>query len=108
MHNNSTVDEILKNKQLQEQKEKEEIENLKIAAKEIFKDKNGFYFLKFLKKICLWDEQDNNINNEILIYKKGRRDIWLVIRNLLKPDLLAQVEIFSDISDENTKGEING
>lgn len=95
-NSNSKIDEVFKRQQEKEQAEKELTENLKIACKEVFSDVNGKFFLKFLKDICFWAEQDPNINNEILIYKKGRRDIWAIIRNIIPPDILAQIEIYDD------------
>ena len=91
MQTNSRVDEILKNQKEAEEKQKKVVEDLKLVS-----TINGKFFLKYLKRLCLWDEQDLNINNEILIYKKGRRDIWTIIRNIIPKDILAQIEIFDD------------
>ena len=96
MEINSSIDEINKKKQEANEKSRQLQEDLKLAAKELFKDNNGKMFLKYLKEICLWDEVNLNINNEILIYKKGRRDIWSIIRSILPKDVLAQIEIFED------------
>jgi hypothetical protein len=96
MQTNSRVDEILKNQKEAEEKQKKVVEDLKLVSKELFSTINGKFFLKYLKRLCLWDEQDLNINNEILIYKKGRRDIWTIIRNIIPKDILAQIEIFDD------------
>lgn len=96
MNDKSKVDFLLEIKQEKIKQEKEEIKNLKLACKEVFSDVNGKFFLKFLKKICGWNDQDNNINPEMLIYKKGRRDIWAIIRNIVPKDVLAQVEIYDD------------
>ena len=79
------------------QAEKERIEQYKkltLACKELFKDQNGIFLLKFLKDTCLWDSQNTNIDKDILAYQKGRRDIWLILRTLLPKDVLAKVEIF--------------
>jgi len=96
MQTNSKVDELLKKQKEAEEKQKKELEDLKLVCKEIFSDVNGKFFLKYLKRLCLWSEQDLNINNDILIYKKGRRDIWTIIRNVLPKDVLAQIEIYSE------------
>lgn len=93
------VDKINEEIEQSVEKEQKEIENLKLAVKEIFNNVNGFYFLKFLKKISFWDEQDMNINMDVLAYKKGRRDIWLIIRNILPKDILAKIEIYAQ--DDN-------
>ena len=92
----SRVDELIQQEQKAKEAEKEYYDNLKLSCKELFAGQNGLFFLKFLKKISLWNEQDNNINNEILIYKKGRRDTWAIIRNLIPKDVLAQVEIYDE------------
>lgn len=96
MQTNSKVDELLKKQKEAEEKQKKVIEDLKLASKEIFSTVNGKFFLKYLKRLCFWSEQDLNINNEILIYKKGRRDIWTIIRNVIPKETLAQIEIFDE------------
>lgn len=74
------------------QKEKEEA-ILKQAIFEITQKDNANILLQFLKDISLWDLQDNNIDKEILAYQKGRRDIWLILRNFIPRDILANIEI---------------
>ena len=96
MNSNNKIDEIFEKQKKEEEKQKKIFEDLKIACKGIASGTNGKFFLKFLKDICFWDEEDCNINNEILIYKKGRRDIWIIIRKILPPDVLAQIEIYDD------------
>lgn len=87
------IDAIEQEKVILEEKEKQRQENLKLAAREIFKGNNGIYILNFLKNICLWNEQDTNINPNMVLYKKGRQDIWLVFRNILPKDILTKIEI---------------
>lgn len=87
------IDAIEQEKVILEEKEKQRQENLKLAAREIFKGNNGAYVLNFLKNICLWNEQDTNINPNMVLYKKGRQDIWLVFRNILPKDILTKIEI---------------
>lgn len=96
MNTHSKVDELIEKQKLKDEKEKKKIENLKLACKDIFSTTNGKFFLKFLKGLCLWSEQDININPEILIYKKGRRDIWALVRNLIPKETLAQIEIYDE------------
>lgn len=93
MFNKTKVDEILAKEAEQKRKEEKEVEQLKIACKKIFSDKESIFFLEYLFKLCLWAEQDLNINNEILIYKKGRRDIWAIIRNVIPKNVLKEIEI---------------
>lgn len=96
MLHNSNVDELIKKQKEQEEQQKKEIEDLKLACKDIFSTPNGKFFLKYLKRLSFWSEQDVNINNEVLIYKKGRRDIWAIVRNLIPKDVLAQIEIYDE------------
>lgn len=96
MQNNSKIDELLKKQQEAEARQKKIVEDLKLACKDIFSTPNGKFFLKYLKNMCFWSEQDLNINNEILIYKKGRRDTWAIIRNVIPKDVLAQIEIYDE------------
>lgn len=100
MNDKSTVDSLIEKQQKRIEREKKEIENIKLACRETFNDVNGKFFLQFLKRICGWNDQDNNINTEVLAYKKGRRDIWNIIRNVLPKDVLAQVEIYDDYKIE--------
>ena len=94
MNSQSIVDAIKERERELQEKEKKEIEDLKLACKEIFKDVNGKFFLQYLKNRCGWNDQDNNINPEVLIYKKGRRDIWTIVRAVLPKDIVAQIEIY--------------
>lgn len=96
MQHNTNIDKLLEKQNKVQEKEKQMIEDLKLACKDIFSTPNGKFFLKYLKRLSFWSEQDLNINNEILIYKKGRRDIWVIIRNLIPKDVLAQIEIYDD------------
>ena len=101
MNSNSSIDEILKLQKETEEKQRKLTEDLKLACKKLFASTNGKFFLKYLKNLTLWSEQDNNINNEILIYKKGRRDIWAIIRNVIPKNILAEIEIYdTDLQDK--------
>ena len=90
----SNIDELIAKQKEEEEKQKKIVEDLKLACKETLSTTNGIFFLKYLKKISFWAEQDLNINPDILIYKKGRRDIWAIIRNVIPKDVLAQIEIY--------------
>lgn len=96
MQYESKVDEIIRQEQARAELEKEEAEKLKIACQAIFTNHDAFYFLKFLYRISLWAEQDTNINPEILIYKKARRDYWAILRNVIPKGVLAQIEIYGE------------
>lgn len=93
---NSNVDKIIEQEENKKKKEQEEFKKLEMACKEIFTTPDAYYLLKFLYKISLWAEQDTNINSEILIYKKGRRDYWSILRNVIPKGVLAQIEIYGD------------
>lgn len=93
----SKVDEIREQQQQAEQQNEKRTENLKLACKEIAETKNGQYLLKFLYEISSWAEQDCNINSDVLIYKKARRDYWSIVRNIIPPNVLAHIEIYGDI-----------
>lgn len=90
----SKVDELYEKQEEARKKEQKIVDDLKLACKDIFATPNGKFFLKYLFKMCFWSEQDLNINNEVLIYKKGRRDTWAIIRNVIPKDILAQIEIY--------------
>lgn len=88
------VDELFEKQTEAEKRQQRELENLRTCCKEIFKDTNGKYLLKYLKKICFWEDQDMNVNHDTIVYKKGRRDVWLILRSLIPKDVLAQIEIY--------------
>lgn len=92
----SKVDEIIEKAKDAEEKEIQFTSDMKTVCQELFSSNNGKFFLKYLKKLSFWSEQDTNINPEILIYKKGRRDTWAILRNVIPKDILAQVEIYSE------------
>lgn len=99
MQTNNKVDELLKKQREADEKQKKIVEDLKLACKDIFSTTNGKFFLKYLKRLSFWSEQDPNINSEVLLYKKGRRDVWAIIRNVIPKDVLAQIEIYDEIEE---------
>lgn len=96
LRSKTKIDEITKRQQEKEQREKQQVEKLKLACSEIFSNPNGKYFLEFLKNYCGWNSQDMNINPEVLIYQKGKRDVWVLMRNILPKKLVAEIEIYSE------------
>ena len=92
----SKIDEIINSQKKKQEEQDRKFQELKAACGNIFQSRNGKIFLKFLKDLCLWDEQDCNINNDNLAYKKGRRDIWVIVRNLLPKELLVNIEIYNN------------
>ena len=99
MENKSITDELLKKRKDKERQQKQYIQDVQLAAANLFNSKNGKFYLKYIMNCCLWNEQTTSINPDEVLYKKGRRDIWVLIRNTLPKDILADVEIF------NMKGE---
>ena len=96
INSKTKMDEIYKKQEEKIQREKQQVEKLKLACSEIFSNSNGKYFLNFIKNYCGWNSQDMNINPEVLIYQKGKRDVWVLIRNILPKNLLAEIEIYSE------------
>ncbi len=88
------IDELMKKRKEREEKEKNLINNVMMSAENLFNSENGIYFLKFLMNTCLWNEQTINIEPNDVIYKKGRRDVWVILRNILPKKILADVEVF--------------
>ena len=64
------------------------------------KTKEGQIAFKLIKKLSLWDEASVNTSAEGELYKRGRRDIWLMIRQYIPKKILAQIEIFDEFKLE--------
>ena len=94
LNQKSQIDKIETNINEKIAKQQEEIEKLKLACNEIFSNQNGKFFLNYLKNFCGWNSQDMNINLDVLAYQKGKRDVWILIRNVLPKNLLADIEIY--------------
>lgn len=94
MNSKSKVDEILEQRKIQEKNEAEETAKLKDVCKLACEDTNVKFLLKYLKKICLWNDQSNDITPNIAVYNKGRRDIWAIFRNVIPLNVLADIEIY--------------
>ena len=89
------VERILKEKNQKRIELIKEEEILKECFLESTKKDYARTYLQFIKDLCLWDCQEENIDKDILAYKKGRRDIWIIIRNFIPKDLLAEIEIYN-------------
>lgn len=96
-NNKSNVDLLIEKQKQADEKEKKFVEEMKVCCQDIFSSPNGKFFLKYLKKLSFWSEQDINVNHDVLIYKKGRRDVWAIIRNVIPKDVLAQIEIYDEV-----------
>ena len=93
MYNNHFCDELQKQREKKQQEHELYISKVKQSA-EMLDCENGRFFLKFLLKTCLWNNQDNEITPNKVVYDKGRRDIWAILRNVIPKDVLADVEIY--------------
>lgn len=49
---------------------------------------------QLLHKLSLWDEMSDNDTSESLIYKRGRRDMWNMVRQYIPKKVLAEIEIY--------------
>lgn len=90
------TDYIKEQAEIEQKQKREEIEKLKFACWKVFNDENGLYILKFLKRICKWEDSDTNINHDQIIYDKGRRQIWTILRTVLPKKVLAEIEIYDE------------
>ena len=97
MNYNSITNAEFMQQEFARQKEQQEIEDKKI--KQFFIDtceKEGFkLLLQMIKDLSLWDKVEENIDVGILQYQRGRRDMWLILRNYVPKDVLAQIEIYN-------------
>lgn len=96
-YNKNIADKLEEQRQIQAEKQLKEETVLKQCLKKVVETKEGRIFLKYLNQLCLWSEQDLNINLEYLTYKKGRRDIWILIRQLIPQETLVDIEIKDNI-----------
>lgn len=94
------VDQIKKAEKEQQEKQQQIDEKLKICFASAVATKEGIIAFKLIKKLSLWDEPCSNTNVDSEIYKKGRRDMWLMIREYLPPDILAKIEIYEKLKLE--------
>lgn len=94
------VEQIKSIENNQAQKQAELDEKLKTCFKAAVETKEGIIAFKLIKKLSLWDEASVNTSAENELYKRGRRDIWLMIRNYLPKKILAQIEVFDEFKLE--------
>lgn len=88
------VDELQKKRKEKLAEQQQYVNDLKTAIDNLQEEKNLIFFLKFINKICGWNEQSVDITPNELIYKKGKRDIWVALRNVLPRKVVAKVEIY--------------
>ena len=96
-HNLSQSDKLKQNREKLEQQQAEIHANMIKVCSEAFSGTNGKYLGKFIRDICKWSDptQENiDVNGQVLAYQKGRRDIWVILREFIDKKDLAEIEIF--------------
>jgi len=96
-HNQSQIDKIKQEQDAEQLRQAEIAANMKKVCKQAFKGTNGKYLGKFIKDICLWADIKTDridVNQDVLAYQKGRRDIWLILREFVDKKDLAEIEIY--------------
>ena len=82
--------------QLEKQKENEKLldEKYKQCFAKTLETEEGKCVFQLLNKLSLWDEISDKETSESLIYKKGRRDLWVMIRQYMPKSVLTEIEIY--------------
>lgn len=78
-----------------EQLKKIEEENIKLCFSKATETKEGKMAFKYIKNISCWDSEELNVDSSVLAYQKGRRDTWMLIRQFLPKELLADIEVYN-------------
>lgn len=92
-HNYNKIDEVIAKKESRDKAIADFENNLKIACASVFATANGQYLAKYLKDICGFTEYQSDVNPNIAIYYKGRRDIYLHLRKFIPASCLINIEI---------------
>ena len=103
MEFNKSCTDVIKEKTIELKNANEKMtENLKKCFSSATKEIDGYRAFKYIKKICLWDEKYSHTTAEQELYKKARRDVWLLIREFIPDKTLAKIEILdkTDIFEE--------
>ena len=103
MESSKTCTDVIKEKTKELKNSNEKISNnLKKCFIEATKEIDGYRAFKYIKKICLWDEKYSQTSAEQELYKKARRDVWLLIREFIPDNVLTKLEILdkTDIFEE--------
>jgi len=101
-----------KQEQLRQQKiQAERRERIKAAIQRSFATADGKFLLHYLKEECGY--QKNSVHGSVesgefldnnTMYNEGRRDLYLSLRKLIRPEVLAAVEVYGisvDMLEEN-------
>ena len=101
-YGDSIVDELKKKEKEAQQANEKFIVNVKKCFAAAVAEKDGLSAFKIIKRFCLWDEPYSQTTMESELYKKARRDVWLLIRKYIPDKKLAEIEIFdkTDIFEE--------
>ena len=94
MHISETQTDVIQKNNITQTEANEKFSvNLKKCFAAATKDIDGYKAFKYIKKICLWDEETTNTTMEAELYKKARRDVWLLIRKYIPDEVLVNIEI---------------
>lgn len=78
------IKQDLEAKQKIADKHKEERDKLKKAFKNCFDTIDGVKVMAYLREVSTIDSITNDINPNMLIYNRGKIDMYLIINNMLK------------------------
>lgn len=91
----TVYDEIEQRKADEEKKQKAYEEAVKTCFKAVGNTEEGKCVLQLIKNLSLWDSEQNNVEQQALAYERGRRDNWLLIRQFIPAEVLAEIEIYN-------------
>lgn len=98
-------------KKLTEDERAQEHDKIAAAANRCFATADGKYMLFYLMNVCGWKEsvvsanhQNADLNDRGTLYLAARRDVYLELRQLVKPEILKEVE-FHNQKAEQAEGE---
>ena len=91
----TVYDKIDQQKENEAEKQKAYEEAVKTCFKAVADSEEGKCVLQLLKNLSLWDSEQNNVEQQALAYERGRRDGWLLIRQFIPAEVLAEIEILN-------------
>lgn len=96
----TSIDNLMIKQRQAEKRKQEKEEALRKCFAKALETPEGKCAFKYIKKISLWDKENRNVDQQVVSYLQGRRDNWLLIRQFLPREVLAQIEIFDDYDIE--------
>lgn len=88
------IDKLLDASKKADERKKKRDEYYKQCFNKVSQSIEGKYVLQLIKNLSLWDRETTNATQDSLAYERGRRDMWLLIRQFVPKDTLAQIEIY--------------